>query len=146
MLQWIILTPEDLESTCTTGHSRRPWIQITADLENNDELHIYSWVCPLINWQNTKGNKRRKKKIWKLRNLRKNLLIKWCIKFTRKEWITFYSVHRPIFSTSTLARLIIFHQLKKQLSSNLLHMLMSQLRDGIGNWSCPPNGAGRRYT
>lgn len=47
--------------------------------------------------------------------------------------------------SSTLARLIIFHQLKEQLYSDLLHMLMNQLRDVTENWLWPSNGAGRRF-
>lgn len=56
---------EGLRSTCTTGCIKRPAIQIGC--RNNDCLHIYSWPCPLINWQNIKDDKRNLR-MWKLIN------------------------------------------------------------------------------
>lgn len=67
--------------------------------------------------------------------INKPCLITPCIKFTLTKKIGLIFNAPPYHSTYTLTRLIIFHQLKEQLYSNLLHMLMNQLSDGIGNWS-----------
>lgn len=41
--------------------------QFKSDAGTNDGLHIYSWPCPLINWQNIKDDKRHLR-MWKLIN------------------------------------------------------------------------------
>lgn len=120
-------------------------ISDSNNLQNNEKLHIYSWACPLINWQNIKGNKRGEKAGGKLINLAEHLLITGCINITRKERITLHSAHCPHFPQH-LVRLIISHQLLTQLSSKPLHMLMNQPRDETRNCSCPPNRAGVKST
>lgn len=120
-------------------------ISDSNNLQNNEKLHIYSWACPLINWQNIKGNERGEKAGGKLINLAEHLLITGCINITRKERITLHSAHCPHFQQH-LVRLIISHQLPTQLSSKPLHMLMNQPRDETRNCSCPPNRAGVKST
>lgn len=103
-------------------------------------IFIHDHPCPLINWQNIKDDKRNLT-IWELINETRNTyLITPCITFTptkkKKKGLDYFLLHaQSRHSICTVARLIIFHQLKEQLYSNLLHMLMNQLSDGIGNWS-----------
>lgn len=121
-------------------------ISDSNNLQNNEKLHIYSWACPLINWQNIKGNERGEKAGGgELINLVEHLLITGCINITRKERITLHSARRPHFQQH-LVRLIISHQLPTQLSSKPLHMLMIQPRDESRNCSCPLNRAGVKST
>lgn len=58
---------EELRSTSTTGCIKRLPLQFKFDAGNNDCLHIYSWLCPLINEQNIKDDKRNLR-LWKLIN------------------------------------------------------------------------------
>lgn len=99
--------------------SRSRRIQITADLQNNDKLHCYSQVHSLIKRHNTKSNvfKKRMKRMQQLIILIEHLLITGCMKFTRRKELLSKSTqcNRLLYSAGTLARLIIFHQLKGQI-------------------------------
>lgn len=83
-----------------------------------------------MKWQNIKDND-----IEKLIKLIKHMLIACVSKSKEKRELSERALCVICSATSTLARLIIFHQLEEQLYSNLLHMLMNQLREGAGGGS-----------
>lgn len=70
--------------------------QFKFDAGNNDCLYIYSWPCPLINWQNIKGDKRNLR-MWKLINPKETPAWLHHVSISRpQKKIISSSVHRPV--------------------------------------------------